>query len=77
LAGGDGLAGREDRFVVVVAGAVDRELLDPICDRLTAFEVCSSAIAGPFSRKVIRTGLSELLHRVDARDTIKPRALAA
>jgi hypothetical protein len=63
--------------VVVVAGAVDRELLDPVRDRLTAFAVCSNAIARPFSRKVIRTGRSEPLHRVDARDTTKPSALAA
>jgi len=36
-----------------------------------------NAIARPFNWKFTRTGLDDLLHRIDARDKTQPRALAA
>jgi hypothetical protein len=51
--------------------------LDQIRDRLAAFETRYNAVARPFSWKFTRTDLADLLHRIDAQDTIQPNALAA
>ena len=49
--------------------------LGQIRDRLAAFEIRYNAIARPFNWKFTRTGLDDLLHRIDART--QPRTLAA
>ena len=55
----------------------DFTTLDQIRERLTAFEVRYNAIASPFSWKFTRTGLHDLLNRLDVHQKIKPHALAA
>ncbi len=51
--------------------------LDQVRDRLAASEIRCNAIARPFTWKFTRTGLDDLLHRIDAHDKTQPRALAA
>jgi transposase len=51
--------------------------LDQIRDRLAAFEIRYNAVARPFSWKFTRTGLDDLMQRIDAHDRARPRALAA
>jgi hypothetical protein len=48
-----------------------------IRDRLAAFEIRYNAIARPFSWKFTRTGLDDLLHRIDAHAKTQPHTLAA
>ena len=51
--------------------------LDQIRDRLATFEIRYNAIARPFSWKFTRTGLNDLLRRIDAHDKAQPPAMAA
>jgi hypothetical protein len=51
--------------------------LDQIRDRLATFEIRYNAIASPFSWKFTRTGLNDLLRRIDAHDKAQPHAMAA
>jgi transposase len=51
--------------------------LDQIRDRLATFEIRYNAIAKPFSWKFTRTGLNDLLRRIDAHDKAQPHAMAA
>jgi transposase len=51
--------------------------LSQIRDRLAAFEIRYNAVARPFSWKFTRTGLDDLLHRIDAHAKTQPRTLAA
>src|SRR5260370_11742628 len=51
--------------------------LDQIRDRLAAFATRYNAIAPPFTWKVTRARLADLLRRVDARDNSPPHARAA
>jgi transposase len=51
--------------------------LNQIRDRLATFEIRYNAIARPFSWKFTRTGLNDLLRRIDAHDKTQPHATAA
>ena len=51
--------------------------LDQIRDRLAAFETRYNQIARPFTWKFTRTGLSDLLRRIDAHGETQPPVLAA
>jgi DDE superfamily endonuclease len=64
---------------------VQRKVINPndftslgqIRDRLAAFEIRYNTIARPFSWKFTRTGLNDLLHRIDAHNKTQPHAPAA
>ncbi len=51
--------------------------LNQIRDRLATFEIRYNAIAKPFSWKFTRTGLNDLLDRIDAHDKTQPHTMAA
>jgi transposase len=51
--------------------------LDQIRDRLAEFETRYNTIARPFSWKLTRADLHDLLRRIDAHDKSQPQALAA
>jgi|GEM_PF-743057 len=60
-----------------VVSPSDFTSLDQIRDRLAAFEIRYNAAATPFSWKFTRTGLHDLLNRIDAHDTTQTLTQAA
>jgi transposase len=67
-------------FAVVQRKALrpnDFTSLDQIRDRLAAFEARYNAIATPFNWRFTRTGLEDLLHRIDAHHKPQPNTMAA